>query len=148
MILDTSGRIHYVNLLTNSDAVLGFNALHTVLINPNFPEAVVPFDTYENIRFTGDQYGQFYREIIEATMKQDIEIVAIICDNCPAQVNGLAQAVVFFPSLGIRQVPYFNHMVNLVFTHVLSESIVTARMTILNNVIADLCTDKGVEVLG
>jgi hypothetical protein len=128
MILYISGRIHDVNLLTDSCTVLGFNALHVVLINSNFPETITRLDTYENVRFTAGQYKRFYRDMIQMVTRHDIEIVAIICDNCLAQVNVLAQALVFFPKLGICHISYLSQMVNLVFTGVVWKPVIWTRM--------------------
>jgi hypothetical protein len=147
MIEDLCGRVCYVNLLTDSGTVLGFNTLHAVLTNPNFPDTIVPFDTYENIRFTAEQYEQFFCDMIQKVTSHGIEIVAIICDNCPAQINGVAQALIFHQNLGIRHIPCLNHMTNLVFTHILRESVVSQRMEILNDVITDLRSEKGIEIL-
>jgi hypothetical protein len=45
---DMAGRIHYMNVLTDSGTVLRFNVLHFLLGNPNYPETIVSLDTYEN----------------------------------------------------------------------------------------------------
>jgi hypothetical protein len=47
MIADISGRIHYVNLLTDSGTVLGFNAFHAVLVDPNSVDVLLSLDTDE-----------------------------------------------------------------------------------------------------
>jgi hypothetical protein len=45
MIADISGRIHEVKLLTDSGTVLGFNVFHTILINPNYLDVLLPLNT-------------------------------------------------------------------------------------------------------
>jgi hypothetical protein len=59
LIEDGSGRIHDMNLLTEAGTVLHFNSLHAVLMNPNYQEAIVPFDTYENRNFTSENSEDF-----------------------------------------------------------------------------------------
>jgi hypothetical protein len=65
LIEDISGRTHYMNLLTDPETVLRFNFLHALLMNPNYPEATVPFDTYENRNFTSENYDDFYEDVIK-----------------------------------------------------------------------------------
>jgi hypothetical protein len=89
MLEDMSERIRYVNILTDAGTVLGFNALHGILVNPHYPETLIPFDTYENRGHTGDDYEEFYKMLINEIRGHELEIVAMICDNCPAQINGV-----------------------------------------------------------
>jgi hypothetical protein len=148
-ILDNiSGRIRYVNLLTDSGTVLAFNTLHAVLTNPNYSDVIIPLDTYENRNFTSDDYGQFFQSVITEIQARNLEIVAVICDNCAAQVNGVAQALAFLPTLGITHMPCLNHMVNLVFVSALSNSNVMPRLTVVNEFIADLQSSDSISILG
>jgi hypothetical protein len=45
---DMAGRIHHVNVLTDFVTVFKFNALHSLLRNPNYPETIISFDAYED----------------------------------------------------------------------------------------------------
>jgi hypothetical protein len=90
MIADISGRILYVNLLTDSGTVLGFNAFHAVLVNPNELDVLLPLDTYENLNYNSNHYEAGYCDLIQQIRQYDIELVRIICDNCPAQIKGVA----------------------------------------------------------
>jgi hypothetical protein len=83
MIADSSGCIHYVNLLTDSGTVLGFNAFHVVLANPNYLDVLLPLDTYENLNYNGHNYDVVYCELIQHIRQNNIELVRIICDNGP-----------------------------------------------------------------
>jgi hypothetical protein len=99
MVGDLSGQIHYMDLLTDSDTVLGFTAIQTLLRNPNDPGTILPLDIFESRNYDGchyDHYEAFSRSLISEAVRYKIEPVAIICDNCPAQVNGIAQALAFF----------------------------------------------------
>jgi hypothetical protein len=148
MIEDLSGRIHYMNLLTDSGTVLGFTALHAVLTNPNYPDSILPLDTFENRNYDGDNYEAFFRSLITEIGGYGIELVAIVCDNCPAQVNGVAQALAFFPEAGIAHIPCVNHMTNLVFTHALLDPVISTRIVLLNEFVSDLRTTDGLEIMG
>jgi hypothetical protein len=64
MIADISGRIYYVNLLMDSGIVLGFNAFHIVLVNPNSLDVRLPVDTDENLKHNNDSYEAVYRETV------------------------------------------------------------------------------------
>jgi hypothetical protein len=75
------------------------------------------------------------------------EIVAIISHNCPAQVNGASQSLLFFPDLGIHHVPCFNHMVQLVFTHAVFSASVALIIAMANDVITDLQTPDGITIM-
>jgi hypothetical protein len=94
MIADISGRIHYVNLLMNSGTILGFNAFHAVLANSNHLDIILALDTDENRNYNTDNYEAAYYELIQQIRQYDIELVSIICDNCPSQINGVAQALI------------------------------------------------------
>jgi hypothetical protein len=83
VIADISGRIHYVNLLTGSGRVLGFIAFHAVLVNPNDLDVLLRLDTYENLKYNNDNGEAVYCELIRQIWQYDIELVSIICDNCP-----------------------------------------------------------------
>jgi hypothetical protein len=65
LIEDISCRTHYMNLLTDPETVLRFNFIHALLMNPNYPEATVPFDTYENRNFTSENYDDCYEDVIK-----------------------------------------------------------------------------------
>jgi hypothetical protein len=148
MLSDVAGRIHYVNLLTDAGTVHNFNALHAILINPHYSEDLIPFDTYENLNYTSNDYEEFYKAIITEIREHELEIVAIICDNCPAQVNGLWQSLAFFPELAICHIPCLNHMANLVFSHVLQHDAVAQRIVQLDQIIHDLRSPEGTAIVG
>jgi hypothetical protein len=96
MIEEISGRIHDMNLLTDSGTVLDFTPLHAILTNPNYPEMVLPLDTFESRHYDNENYEAILRSLIAEIGGYNIELVAVVCDNCPAQVNGVAQALAFF----------------------------------------------------
>jgi hypothetical protein len=145
---EISGRIHYMNLLTDSGTVLDFSSLHAVLTNPNYPEILLPLDTFENRNNRSEDYEAVFRSLVTEVSGYNIELVAVVCDNCPAQVNGVAQALAFFPTLAILHIPCLNHMVNLAFTHALLDPIMTTRVTLLNEFISDLRSSEGLEIMG
>jgi hypothetical protein len=132
MITDISGRIHDVNLLTDSGTVLGFNAFRAILVNPNYLDVLLPLDTYEPLNYNSNNCDAVYCELIQQIRQYDIELVSIICDNCPAQINGVAQALVHHPGLALLHIPCLNHLMNLVFTEVLSTEIISERISLLN----------------
>jgi hypothetical protein len=68
MITDISGRIHYVNLFTDSGTVLGLNVFHAVLVNPRYLDVVLPLDTYENLDYNSDNY-----EAVDCELAQQIQ---------------------------------------------------------------------------
>jgi hypothetical protein len=72
-----------------------------------------------------------------------LELVAIRYDNCPAQINRVWQSFAFVSYLAICHIPYLNHIVNLVFVHVLEYPAVTRRLKVLGEVIRDLRSLKG-----
>jgi hypothetical protein len=59
MVEDLSGRIHSMNLLADSDTVLGLTALQAILTNPNYPGTFLPLDTFENRNYDGGHCGTF-----------------------------------------------------------------------------------------
>jgi hypothetical protein len=147
MVMDFSSRIHYANLVTDAGTVLGFNAFHALLSNPNYPDVSLPLDTYENLNFNSENYEQVFRELISQCERSQIDVVSIICDNCPAQVNGVTQALAFYPHLGILHIPCLNHMVNLVFTHAVETHLVASRINLLTEFIQDLRSPIGMDIL-
>jgi hypothetical protein len=86
-------------------------------------------------RYNNDNYEAVYCELLQQIRQYDIELVSIICVNCPAQINGVAHALVHHPGLAILHIPPLHHMVNLIFTHVLTTEIFSERMTLLNEFI-------------
>jgi hypothetical protein len=96
------------------------------------------------------RYGtaNFYPTVINTIQQYESEPVAIRCDNCLARVNDVAQAFTFSPHLGILHIQCFNHMINLVFMHVLAEAAVRRRMDMFGELIADLRTEGAFAVLG
>jgi hypothetical protein len=147
MITDISVRIHFVNLLTDSGTVLGFNAFHAVLVNPNYLDVLLPLDTDKKFNYNKDNYESVYCELIQQIRQSDIELISIICDNCPAQTNRVAQALVHHPGLAILHIPCLNHLVNLVFTYVLTTEILSKCMALLNEFIRDLRSPTGEHIL-
>jgi hypothetical protein len=99
LIEDVSGRIYDMNLLTDAGTILRFNSFHAILMNPNYPEAIDPFHNCENRNFTRENSEEFCEDVIKRIQDSHIEIVAIICDNCSAQVNGVGQSPASFPHL-------------------------------------------------
>jgi hypothetical protein len=96
MVEDLSGRIHYMNLLTDSGTVLGPTALQAIFRNPNDPGTILPLDIFESRNYDGDHYEAFFRSLISEIVRYKTELVDIGCDNCPGQVNGVAQALASF----------------------------------------------------
>jgi hypothetical protein len=90
MVENLSGRIRYMNLLTDSGTVLGFTVFQAIPTNPNHPGTIRPRDTFENQNYDGSHYEAFFRSLIGEIVRNEIELVIIVCDNCPAQVNGVA----------------------------------------------------------
>jgi hypothetical protein len=127
---DKTGRIHDVNLLIYAGRVLGLNSLQAIVSNPHYPDDLIPFDIWENSNFRSDQYGAFFREMIQPTQNHNPELIAVICDKCLAQVNGLLQSLTLSLQLGICDVPCLNHIVQLVFTHILEEPAVVRENAI------------------
>jgi hypothetical protein len=148
LIEDVSGRIYDANLFTDAGIVLDLNSVHAVLMNPNYPEAFFPFDTYENRNFTSENYEKLYKDVIKRIQDSHIEIVTIIYDNYPAQVNGIGQSLAFFPHLGIHHIRYFNHMVQLVFAHAVSGASVAPIIAMVNEVTTDLQTPGRIAIMG
>jgi hypothetical protein len=67
-----------VNLLADSGTVLHFNTLHAVLVNPNYRDAVIPFGVCENLDYNGDQYEEFFQDVIRKIHAADLDVVAVI----------------------------------------------------------------------
>jgi hypothetical protein len=114
-------------------------------MNPNHSEAIVRFHTYENQNFTSTNYEEFYQDVIKRIQGSHIEIAAIICDKCPAQVNGVGRSLAFFPRLGIH---CLNHIVQLVFTHAVSSASVAPIIAMVDGAITDLQTPEGIGIMG
>jgi hypothetical protein len=93
------------------------------------------------MHYTGDDYEHFSGTLIETIHQYELEFVAIICDNCPAHVNGVSQ-------LWMLHISRLNYMINLVFTHVLAEPDVRRRIGMLDELITDFRTDGAIIVLG
>jgi hypothetical protein len=58
---DITERIHYVNLLGNVGTLLGFNALHVIVLNPHSPSDLISFDTYGDCNYTSFDYEEFLK---------------------------------------------------------------------------------------
>jgi hypothetical protein len=56
MLDDIAERIQYINLPTDAGTVLGFNALHAIVMNPHCPNDLIPLDTCENCSYTSNEY--------------------------------------------------------------------------------------------
>jgi hypothetical protein len=141
-------RIHCMNLLTDSGTVLGFTALLATLLNPNYPGTILPLDTFENRNYDGGHYEVFFRSLISEIIRYEIELVTIVCDNCLAQVNGVAQALAFLPNPAILHIPCLSHIANLVFTQAVLDALVPARIALLNEFIDDLQSPEGLAIVG
>jgi hypothetical protein len=63
-------------------------------------------------------------------------------------VNGVAQALAFFPDLAILHVLCLSHMANLVFTHAVLNPLVSARISLLNEFVDDLRSGEGLAIAG
>jgi hypothetical protein len=148
VVEDLSARIHSMNLLTDSGTVLGFTALQTILTNPNYPGTILSLDAFENRNRDGDHYETFFRSLISETVRCEIELVAIICGNCPAQVNSVAYALDFFPNVAILRIPCLSHMANLVFTHAILDPLVSARIALLHELVDDLRPSEELAIAG
>jgi hypothetical protein len=59
MVEDLSRRIHYTNLLTDSNTVLRFRGLQAILMNPNYPGTILPPDIFEKRNDDGNHYEVF-----------------------------------------------------------------------------------------
>jgi hypothetical protein len=94
-----------MNLLTDSGTVLDFTAFHAILTNPNYPEMILPLDTFENRHCESENYEAAFRLFIAEVGGSNIELVAVVCDAWPGQVNGVAQAPASFPGLAIAHIP-------------------------------------------
>jgi hypothetical protein len=57
-----ANEIRYVSFLADSGTVLGFNTVRAMIVNPNYPEKILPLDSYENHGFTGDDDEIFFRK--------------------------------------------------------------------------------------
>jgi hypothetical protein len=147
MIENLSGRIQSMNLLTDSGTVLGFTALQAILTNPNYPGTILPLDTFENRNYDGHHYEAFFRSLINEIVRYEIEFVAIVCDNCPAQVNGVAQALAFLPNLRILHIPGLSHMANRVLTYAVLDPLVSARIALLNEFVNDLRSSEKLTIV-
>jgi hypothetical protein len=114
-----------MSLLTDSGTALGLTALHGALTNPNYRGMILPPDTIQ-LGGTTDSAGiKFF----------------------PAQLNGVAQALVSRPPPGIVHIPCRNHATNLVFTHPLLVAVRSARIELPNTVVDDLRSRKGLEIM-
>jgi hypothetical protein len=116
-------------------------------VNPNYPETVLPLDTAENHQFTGDDEKLFFLNMIDELVRREVEVVTIVCEDCPAQVNRVTQALTFRSHLGIVHIQCFCHMINLVFSHLLNDEDVAPRMTILRDITSHLRSDHSRQVL-
>jgi hypothetical protein len=90
--------------------------------------------------------GKTGQGAIEPQIRYEIELVAIICDNCPVQVNGLVQALAFVPNLAILHISCLSHMANLVFTHTVLGPLVSARIALLNEFVYGLRSPEGLTI--
>jgi hypothetical protein len=88
-----------------------------------------------------------FRRILSKEFNSHIEIVAIVRDNCPAQLSGIGQSLVFFPHLGIHHIPGFNHMVQLVFTHAFSSASAAPILAMANDVTTYLQKPDGMAIM-
>jgi hypothetical protein len=145
---DITERIHCLNLLTDAGTVVGFKALHPIIMNPHSPNDLIPFDAYENCSDTRNGDEEFFKEMITQIQEHHLELVAIVCDNDPVQVSGVWQSLAFVPHLAICHISCLNCIVNLVFVHVLEQPAVARRVKVVDEVIRDLRSSQGIVILG
>jgi hypothetical protein len=128
---DITERIHSLNLLTDIDAFLGFNALHVIALNPHHLNDLIPFAAHENCNYTSNGYEKFLKELIRQIPEHNLHFVAVICDNYPAGVNGVWQSLPFVPHLAICHIACRNQTVNLAFVHMLEHPTLARRAKVL-----------------
>jgi hypothetical protein len=85
--------------------------------------------------------------MIRQIQEHGLELVGIICDNCPAQVHGVWQSLAFVPPLAICHISCLNPMVNLVLVHMLKYPAVARRAKVLDEVIGDLRSPQKIVIL-
>jgi hypothetical protein len=61
MLDGNAERIYYVNLLTDAGTVLGFNSLHAIVLNPHYPNDLIPLDAYENCNYTSKEDEEYFK---------------------------------------------------------------------------------------
>jgi hypothetical protein len=88
MLDDIAKDIHSLNLLTDTGTVLGFNDVHAIVLNPRYLNVLSPFNTHENCNYSSSECKESFREITRQIPEHSLELVAIICDNCLAQLTG------------------------------------------------------------
>jgi hypothetical protein len=80
-------------------------------------------------------------------VRYEIELVVIVCDNCRAQLNGIAPVLVFCPNIAILHIPYLSHTANLIFTYAVLDPLVSARIALLNESVNDLRSPEALAVV-
>jgi hypothetical protein len=77
---DMADRIYHVNVLTDSGIVFEFNALHSLLKNPNYPEMIMSLEAYEDRNYTTMTMISFLKmwfprcEIASSKLKQWLDV--------------------------------------------------------------------------
>jgi hypothetical protein len=143
----------FVNLLCDAGTVNNVKVVHCAISNPTRLNEILPLEPYDNDNWTAADYTAFFSETVtdlERRGMSEIEICGIICDNLPAQVNGLLAflGIENGPGAGIIHVPCLNHAANLVFAYAIRHHAFADVIQELPDRIRTLRSKKAVAIIG
>jgi hypothetical protein len=141
--------IRFVNVICDAGTVLTMKVVHCAFTNPSRLPEILPLDPYENTNWTANHYASFFHDIV-TNFGEQLEICGIICDNLPAQVAGLRQFLAMDNGrwAGVIHVPCLNHMINLVFSRILSITLIADVMATLPGITQALRSPAAQEIIG
>lgn len=122
-VLRQYAAIRFVNLKIDAGTVSKSHCTHGLVDSPVASLPPWLYDAKVNEGWTTENYVDYLNELLNEMSENapGIAITSIVHDNLPAQSNAV-HMVLQERSLGILDIPCFNHMLNLVFTHSLGEN--------------------------
>ena len=117
-LLQEYARMRFVNIKVDAGTVLRAHCTHGIVDSPysGFPPWI--YAAQVNDGWSTDNYSTYVRELLDYLRRHapGIIVTSIVHDNLPAQANAIDVVVSELDGCTI-DVPCFNHMLNLVFTH-------------------------------
>jgi hypothetical protein len=143
----------FINLLCDARTVKSIKIVHRAISNPTRLCEILPLEPPENDGRTAADYESFFTETTTDLYQRGtpyIENCGIMCDLLPAQISGLSSflSVEGGPGSGIMDVPWLNHIANLVSSYAIQCDPLVEATNYLPDRIHKLCSKQSVEILG
>jgi hypothetical protein len=146
--------VRFVCLICDAGTVVNSKVVHAAFTNPANIDDIVTLPPFENLDWDATASFNFFRQTVTTYAGDDatvsLEICGVVCDNLPAQVVGLQHFLASDDGhwAGIMHVPCLNHMANLVFSHVIKETVFHQVAQALPDIVRSMNSRPVVEIIG